>query len=161
MPIKTLVGVAVAIGVAGAGMTSVAVVSPAAPARLVVLDLPLPLDPAADVPTVDQLLGVLNALQDPGVPFANKSYLVEGGISPVEARIADVRMKQAVARGEVPLTASLANIHAAGANSATVDVTISGPKVAPTTRNITFVDQGGWKITHASALALLQEAGGS
>lgn len=119
-----------------ASMASVAAVGPAAPPiHAVVFVAPLPLDPAADVPTNDQLLGLLNALQDPGVSFASKSYLVEGGISPVEARVADGRMKKAVARGEVPLTLSVANIRPAGPTSATADVSLSGPKLAPTQRN--------------------------
>lgn len=98
----------------------------------VVFGAPLPLDPAADVPTNDQLLGLVNALANPGVPFGSKSYLVEGGISPVEARVADGRMKKAVARGEVPLTFSVANIQPAGPTSATADISLSGPKLAPT-----------------------------
>ncbi|MGH3634395.1 MAG: hypothetical protein ACRDTS_09930, partial [Mycobacterium sp.] len=63
------------------------------------------------MPSSDQLLAVLNGLGNPNVPFANKSNLVEGGISPVEARLADVRMRQAVASGETPLRVSVANIH--------------------------------------------------
>jgi hypothetical protein len=144
-----------------AAMTSVAGVGPAAPPiHAVVFAAPPPLDPAADLPTNDQLLGLLNALQDPGVPFASKSNLVEGGISPVEARVADGRMKKAVARGEVPLTLSVANIRSAGPTSATADISLSGPKLAPTQRTLTFVDQAGWKVTHNSAMSLLQEAGG-
>lgn len=157
---RVTIGIAAA-SVALAATAAVASAGPAAPVtHPVVSDAPLPLDPAADLPTNDQLLGLLNALGDPGVPFASKSNLVEGGISPVEARVADGRMKKAVARGEVPVTASVANIRPAGPTSATADITLSGPKLAPTQRALTFVDQGGWKITHNSAMSLLQEAGG-
>lgn len=150
-----------AIGAAASGVGSTASVGPiAAQIQPVVFGAPLPVDPAADVPTADQLLGVLNALADPNVPFANKGNLVEGGISPLEARLADVRMQQAVARGEMPLAVKVANIQPAGADAASADVTISGPKLASTTRSVKFVGQGGWKITHASAISLLQEAGG-
>lgn len=158
---RVVIGIATAASMAVASVASVAGVGPAAPRiHAIVFDAPLPLDPPADVPTNDQLLGLMNALQDPGVPFASKSYLVEGGISPVEARVADGRMKKAVGRGEVPLTLSVANIRPAGPTSATADVSLSGPKLAPTQRTLTFVDQGGWKITHNSAMSLLQEAGG-
>jgi hypothetical protein len=164
---RVVIGIATAASMAVTSIASVASVAsvaglgPAAPPiHAVVFDAPLPLDPAADVPTNDQLLGLLNALVDPGVPFASKSYLVEGGISPVEARVADGRMKKAVGRGEVPLTLSVANIRPAGPTSATADVSLSGPKLAPTQRTLTFVDQGGWKVTHNSAMAMLQEAGG-
>ncbi|MGH3960341.1 hypothetical protein [Mycobacterium sp.] len=149
-----------AVAAAAAGATSVAPISPTtSTVHPVVLGVPLPLAPSADVPSSDQLLAVLNGLGNPNVPFANKSNLVEGGISPVEARLADVRMRQAVASGETPLRVSVANIHPTGANAASADVTVSGPKLAPTTRSVTFVNHGGWKITHASAISLLQESG--
>jgi len=162
--VKTLAtGVAAiaAIAAAAAGVTSLAPGGPVAPRiQPVVFGAPSPLDPGADVPSPDQLLDVLNGLQNPSVSFANKSNLVEGGISPTEARIADRRLQQAVARGELPLTVDVANIEPKGANTASADVTLSGPKLAPTTQNLTFVDQGGWKITHAAAISLLQDAGG-
>lgn len=164
MTVKSLAaGVAaiVAICAGAAGVTSIPSFGPIAPqTKPVVFGAPLPLDPGADVPSPDQLLGVLNSLQNPGVSFANKSNLVEGGISPIEARLADVRMQQAVASGQLPLAFKVANIKPTGANAASADVTVSGPKLAPSTRNVTFVDQGGWKISHASAISLLQEAGG-
>ena len=113
---------------------------------------PLPLDPAADLPTAGQLFDLLNALQDPNVSFSDKSHLVEGGISPMEAHLADTRLKQAVAHGELPLKATVTNIVSTG-------VTISGPKLTPVTQNLTFVDQSGWKISRASAVTLLEETG--
>ena len=48
------------------------------------------------------------------------------------------------------------NIEPAGPAAATADVTVSGPKLQPTTRTVTFVDQGSWKLSRASAMALLQ-----
>jgi hypothetical protein len=120
---------------------------------------PLPLDPAADLPTAGQLFDLLNALQDPNVSFSDKSHLVEGGISPMEAHLADTRLKQAVAHGELPLKATVTNIVSTGANTVSADVTISGPKLTPVTQNLTFVDQGGWKISRASAVTLLEETG--
>lgn len=120
---------------------------------------PLPLDPAADLPTAGLLFDLLNALQDPNVSFSDKSHLVEGGISPMEAHLADTRLKQAVAHGELPLKATVTNIVSTGANTVSADVTISGPKLTPVTQNLTFVDQGGWKISRASAVTLLEETG--
>jgi len=120
---------------------------------------PLPLDPATGLPTAGQLFDLLNALQDPNVPSSDKSHLVEGGISPMEAHLADARLKQAVAHGELPLKATVSNIQPAGADTVSADVTISGPKLNPVTQNLTFVDQGGWKISRASAVTLLEETG--
>ena len=39
---------------------------------------------------------------------------------------------------------------------AAVAATASGPQLAPTTQNITFVNQGGWKPSRSSAMSLLQ-----
>ncbi|QLL09708.1 hypothetical protein [Mycobacterium vicinigordonae] len=128
-------------------------------AHLLVFGSPLPLDPSASLPTAGELLVLLNALQDPNVPFVDKSYLVEGGISPTEAHLADARMKQALAHGELPLTATVTNIAPAGPNQASADVTISGPKLTPVTQNLTFINQGDWKISRASAVSLLEESG--
>jgi hypothetical protein len=129
----------------------------------VVFGAPMPQDPAADVPTADQLINVLNQLQNPGVPFASKSYLVEGGVGGVEGHIADKRLQKAAANGSLPLSFNIANIVPAGPGTASADVTATGPHLAPTTQNLTFVDQGGWKLSRSSAMTLIQavQAAGS
>ena len=157
-----------AIGAAAAGVTSVASgVAPTVQVLPVAVGAPLPQDPApspapaANVPTADQLTGVLNSLADPNVPFANKSNLVEGGISGTEAHIADHELKKAAKNGDLPLAFNVANIRpGAAAGSATADVGVSGPKVpSPVTQNVTFVNQGSWMLSRASAMELLQAAG--
>jgi len=117
---------------------------------------PLPLDPAADVPTPDQLVSVLNGLQNPNIPFASKSNLVEGGVGGVEGRIADRKLQKAAQNGSLPLSFTVANIAPAGPGAASADITASGPNLAPTTQNITFVNQGTWKLSRSSAMSLLQ-----
>jgi hypothetical protein len=163
--VKSLAAATVAIAAiiaAAAGAISVGSVGATAPQiQPIVFGAPVPLDPGPDLPSPGQLLDILNGLQNPNVSFADKSYLVEGGISPVEARLADARLRQAVARGELPLTGSVANIQPAGANAASADITISGPKLTPVTQNLTFVHQGGWKVSRASALTLMEESGAS
>jgi hypothetical protein len=119
--------------------------------QLVVFGNPLPLDPAADLPTADQLYGVLYGLADPNVPFAAKSNLIEGGIGRIEARAADGLMKNAVAKGQLPLNFSVSNIAPAAAGAAGATVTATGNGVGPITQNIIFVNQGGWKLSRASA----------
>lgn len=116
---------------------------------------PLPLDPAADVPTTDQLNGVLYSLADPSVPFASKGYLVEGGIGRLEARTADALMRNAVAKGQMPLSFAIGGITPAGPGLASANVTATGPASAPISQNVTFVDQGGWKLSRNSASAVL------
>ncbi len=160
MTVKLLATCLAATAIAGGaavGATAVVSITPAAPPAVqpVVFGVPLPLDPAADVPTPDQLTGVLAGLADPGVPFASKAYLVEGGIGRLEARTADALMRNAVAKGQVPLNFSVAGITPAGPGVATASVTASGPGMPPTTQSITFVDQGGWKLSRSSASTVL------
>ncbi len=164
MPIKSLAAGLAAVafvgGAVAAGVTSLAPVGPTTPqVQPVVFGAPLPLDPADAMPSADQLMGILNGLQAQGVSFTSKANLVEGGLGPLEARIADSKFQQAVAGGAFPMSFNVANISPAGAGAATADITASGPKLAPTTRNVRFVNQGGWKISRSSAMALIQEAG--
>lgn len=150
-------GLAAAAVVAGAATVSASRI-PARPAVVpAVFGAPLPLDPAAAavLPTVEQLSGVLGALANPAVPFANKGYLVEGGIGRIEARTADALMNNAVAKGQLPLSFAIANIAPAGPGAATALVTASGPAMPPVSQSITFVDQGGWKLSRNSAGAVL------
>ena len=125
-----------------------------------VFGVPMPLDPAAPdpgvgLPTVDQLGGVLYGLADPSVPFAAKGYLVEGGIGRLEARAADGLMQKAVARGQLPLNFAVANIASPAPGVASATVTATGPATPAVTQTVTFVDQGGWKLSRASATTVL------
>ena len=158
MTVKSLAtGVAAlaAIGAAAAGVTCIASVTAASPqVQPVVFGAPLPLDPGVDLPTPDQLVTVLNTLQDPSVSFASKGYLVEGGI-PVPIGIADHELQKAASKGSLPLTFNISNIVPAGPGAATATITASGPRLAPTPEYLTFVDQGGWKLSHDSAMTLI------
>jgi hypothetical protein len=159
-PLATRVTALTLVGAAAVGVIFLVPVCPTATqVQPVVFGEPLPLDAAEAVPTTDELMGVLNGLQAQGVSFASKSNLVEGGLGTVEIGLADSQFQKAVASGGLPLTFSVANIRPAGAGAATADITASGPNLAPVTRNVRFVNQGSWKISRASALALVQEAG--
>ncbi|OBG92084.1 hypothetical protein A5697_08320 [Mycobacterium sp. E3251] len=160
--LATSVAAFAAIGGAAAGLASVA--APVDQVQLAAVGAPLPQDPApvaaADVPTADQLTGVLNSLADPSVSFSSKSNLVQGGISGIEAHVADKKLQKAAKNGDLPLSFNVTNIQPAAAGSATADVAVSGPKLtSPVTQNITFVNQGGWVLSRASAMELLQAAG--
>jgi hypothetical protein len=159
--LATGVAALAAIGAAAAGVTSgvildasASVVSPGV--QPVVFGAPVPLNPGVDVPTPDQLLTVLNSLQDPSVPFASKSNLVEGGVGGVEGHMADKELQKAAAKGDLPLTFNITNIQPSGPAAASANVTATGPRLAPTTENLTFVDQGGWKLSRASAMTLIE-----
>ena len=158
MTLKFLVAGAAAaavVGGAAAGLSALPAPAGAPQVTPVVFGAPLPLDPAADVPSADQLTGVLNGLADPSVPFASKAYLVEGGIGRIEARTADALMRSAVAKGQVPLNFSIGAISPAGPGVASATVTASGPGMPPTTQTVSFVDQGGWKLSRSSASTVL------
>lgn len=162
MTVKTLAtGMAAlaAIGAAAAGVTCIASVTAASPdVQPVVFGAPLPLDPAVpaavDIPTTDQLATVLNTLQDPSVSFASKGNLVEGGI-PVPIGLADHELQKAAKKGSLPLTFNITNITPSGPGAATATITASGPRLKPTPEYLRFVDQGGWKLSHDSAMTLI------
>jgi hypothetical protein len=166
--IATSAAALAAIGGAAGGVMSIASGAPSSiqlrPVAVgVPLRGPLPQDPApaASVPTSDQLTSLLTNLADPNVPFANKSNLVEGGISGTEAHLADHEIKKAEKNGELPLAFNVSNIQPTAGGGATADVAVSGPKInPPVTQSVTFVNQGGWVVSRASAMALLQAAGG-
>jgi hypothetical protein len=148
-----------AIGAAAAGVTCIASVTAVPPSvQPVVFGAPLPQDPiapaAVDVPSAAQLTTVLNALQDPSVSFAQKGDLVEGGI-PVPIGIADHELQKAAQKGSLPLTFNITNIVPSGPGAATATITASGPRLAPTPEYLRFVDQGGWKLSHDSAMTLV------
>ena len=165
MTVKTLatgMAAVAAIGAAAAGVTCIASVTPVSPrVQPVVFGAPLPLDPPApvpagvDLPTAYQLTTVLNTLQDPSVSFASKGYLIEGGI-PVPATLADHELQKAAAKGSLPLTFNISNIAPAGPGAATATITATGPHLAPTPEYLRFVDQGGWKLSHDSAMTLIK-----
>lgn len=163
MTLKSLTtGLAAAalVGTAAVAVTSIASASTTSSLAItpVVFGAPLPQQPT-DMPTNDQLTALLNGLADPSVPFRSKSSLVEGGVGLIEGRTADHLMANANQAGDFPLSFQIANIQPAGPAAATAAVTASGPKLAPTTQMISFVDQGGWKLSRSSATTLLSMAG--
>lgn len=150
--LATCIAAAAIIGGAASGVSALATAVAVSPAvQPVVFGTPLPQDPAAGLPTADQLYGVLYGLADPNVPFAAKSNLVEGGIGRIEARAADGLMRNAVAKGQLPLNFSVANIAPAAAGAASAAITATATGIAPISQNIVFVNQGGWKLSRASA----------
>ena len=160
--IATGVAAVAAIGAAAAGVTSIASVTPTTPQmQPVAVGAQLPQDPppGANVPTADQLTGLLNSLADPGVSYTTKTGLVEGGISSGEGHMFDHELRKAYRDGEFPLSFNVANIQPSGPNAATADVAVSGPKLpAPITKNLTFINQGGWALSQDSATQLVQAA---
>ncbi|MBO0866158.1 MAG: hypothetical protein J2P16_13925 [Mycobacterium sp.] len=158
----TGVAAVAAIGAAAAGVTSLIDSPAASQVQPVVFSAPLPADQTTSLPTAGQLNNVLTSLADPSVSFANKAGLVEGGISPTEAGMADHALQKAAKKGQLPLSFNVSNIQPAADGAATADVAVSGPKfTAPVTENVTFVNQGSWMLSRGSAMSLLQAASGN
>jgi hypothetical protein len=149
------------VGAAAAGVTSIASGAPIASPQVqpVVFGVPMPLDQGD--PTVGDLSSVLYGLADPSVPFRGKSYLVQGGVGILEGKTADAMMKNAIAKGYLPLSFSVDNIVLTGPGAATATVTASGPALPATTQSVNFVNRGGgWKLSRDSATAVLAAFGG-
>lgn len=154
--LATGVAAAAVVAAAAAGVTSLAT-SAQAPGPAVTLanhEIVLPLDPAADLPTVEQLQGVLNGLGAPGVPFRNKGQFVEGGIGITYGALADRYFAD-----KYPLTFVVGAPAPIGPGLATSTVTVTGTAWGPITQNVTFINQGGWKLSRASVESLVASAG--
>ncbi|HME75630.1 MAG TPA: hypothetical protein VKI00_08225 [Mycobacterium sp.] len=152
-----------AIGAAAAGVTSFASGSTSAlGVQPVALGVPFAQDPpppAPGLPTAGDLSSLCTNLTNPGVNYHSKTGLVAGGINDNDGRVADHDLREAFRDGKFPQSYDVTNIQPAGPNAATADVAISGPKFpTPVTRNLTFVNQGGWTIAPDSAQALVQAA---
>jgi hypothetical protein len=139
MSLKSLVtGVAAAAVVGGAAMGVTSIASPAIASA----------DSCVDSGT---LQGVLDTLVAPGVGFSSpaKSNLVEGGVGVVKGRLADGALKNAYAEGTLPTTITVAEPTCSG-NAATSVVSAAGKSMP-----ITFVNEGTWKVSAASASTVL------
>jgi hypothetical protein len=118
-------------------------------------------DPGQDpctgpVPTVDQVVGIMQQLTDPNIPAANKGNIVTPGFSPDEAGTIDDHLRRMNAGGMLPLPFDATDIRPAPNNfaGATVAVPIGYHSTPP--GPIVLVEQGGhWLITHDDAVTAL------
>ncbi|HEY7052175.1 MAG TPA: hypothetical protein VH496_08575 [Mycobacterium sp.] len=144
---KTLAaGIAAAalVGVAAAGVTSIA------PAATAYADVDASLTP--------EFTDILNQLANTGT-VSDKSYLIDGGLGFVTGKEADRQLKKAAAKGYLPLSFNLTPPDVNG-NTATTTVTASGPNLEPVTQPLTFVNNDGWKLSRTSAMAIMATASG-
>jgi hypothetical protein len=150
----TLVGAA-AVGVmsiASAPRTVSAAITP------VVFGAPLPLD--NDPALAGQLQGILSQLAN-GATITENADLVQGGLGFFEGRTANRLMNNARQNGDLPLNLAVTDVSPPAADgSVTATVNASGPKLAGTTQQVTFLPGGpsGWQVSKASATTLIQAA---
>ena len=108
------------------------------------------------VPTVDQVVGIMQQLTDPDIPAASKGNIVTPGFSPEEAGTIDDHLNRM--RGPtLPLNFVVTNIQPAPNNFAGATVETNGGFHQGTRpKPIALVDQGGhWLITHDTAMTEL------
>ena len=158
--LATGVAAAALVGAAALGVTSIASApNTAAPAITpVVFGAPLPLD--IDPALAGQLSGILNQLAN-GATITENASLIQGGVGIFEGRTANKLLANARQNGYLPLSLSVTNVSPpAPDGSVTATVNASGPKMAGTTQQVTFVPGGpsGWMVSKASATALMQAA---
>jgi hypothetical protein len=118
-------------------------------------------DPGQDpctgpVPTVDQVVGIMQQLTDPDIPAANKTDIVTPGFSLDEAGTIDDHLRRMNAGGMLPLPFDVTDIQPAPNKfaGATVAVPIGYHSTPP--GPIVLVKQGGhWLITHDDAVTAL------
>ena len=163
MSLKSLAtGVAAAtlVGAAAVGVTSIASVPRTVAPQItpVVFGAPLPLD--VDPALAGQLQGILNQLAN-GATITENADLVQGGLGFFEGRTANRLLNNARQNGDLPLNLTVTNVSPPAADgSVTATVNATGPKLAGTTQQLTFVPGGpsGWQVAKASATSLMQAA---
>ena len=69
-------------------------------------------------------------------------------------------MRSAIAKGQLPLSFNIGPITPVGPGAASATVTAAGPTMPATTQAVTFVNQGSWKLSRASASTILTIFGG-
>ena len=124
----------------------------------VVFGAPLPLD--VDPALAGQLQGILNQLAN-GATITENADLVQGGLGFFEGRTANRLLNNARQNGDLPLNLTVTNVSPPAADgSVTATVNATGPKLAGTTQQLTFVPGGpsGWQVSRSSATSLMQAA---
>ena len=105
------------------------------------------------VPTVDQVVGIMQQLTDPNVPAVNKGNVITPPFTPEDAATLDHEL-QVIQGPALPLPFIVTNIQPAPNNFAGATVETGGNRYQHTwPRPIVLVEQDRrWKITHDTAM---------
>lgn len=104
------------------------------------------------VPTVDQVMAIVNELIDSDIPAANKTDIVTPGFTPDEAQKIDDHLHDMDARRYPPMNIVISNIQPAPNNLAGATLAAYNGKKTTPPMPIVLTDQGGhWLLTHDSA----------
>jgi hypothetical protein len=110
---------------------------------------------ADDVPTVDEVVGIMQQLTDPNIPAASKGNIVTPGFTPEEAATIDDHLHRM--ERDLPPVFVIADIRPAPGNLAGATIsTVGGIRRTTPPGPIVLADQGGhWLITHDTAMTAL------
>lgn len=108
--------------------------------------------PGPPVPTAEQVAAIVNQLTDPDVPDADKTKLVDGGLSPDELGQNDQGLAKLVRHHALPFTFDVTDIQPAINNLAGVTAALTGPREPfPVVQPLVLVEHDGtWQLTHDS-----------
>jgi hypothetical protein len=106
------------------------------------------------VPTVDQVMAIVDEVIDSDIPAANKTDIVTPGFTPDEAREIDDHLHDMEARRYPPMNIVVSNIQPAPNNLAGATLAAyNGIKTTPPGPIVLIERSGHWLITHDSAKA--------
>ena len=109
------------------------------------------------VPSVDQVVAIMQQLTDPNIPAANKGNIVTPGFSPDEAGTIDDHLHRMDGHS-LPLNFVVTDIQPAPNNLVSANVATNGSNLrmdGPPGPIILVDDNGRWKLTHHSAMSAL------
>jgi hypothetical protein len=109
------------------------------------------------VPSVDEVVGIMQQLTDPNIPAADKGNIVSPGFSPDEAATIDDHLRRMDGRS-LPLNFVITDIQPApdGLAGATVATNGWNFHMFGPPGPIVLVDESGrWKLTHHAAMSAL------
>jgi hypothetical protein len=108
------------------------------------------------VPTVDQVMAIVNELIDSDIPAANKTDIVTPGFTPEEAREIDDHLHDMDARRYPPMNIVISNIQPAPNNYAGATLAAyNGYKTTPPGPIVLIEQNGHWLITNDTAKTAL------
>lgn len=108
------------------------------------------------VPTVDQVMAVVNELIDSDIPAANKTDIVTPGFTPEEAQEIDDHLHDMDERRYPPMNIVISNIQPAPNNFAGATLAAyNGYKTTPPGPIVLIEQKGRWLLTHHSAIGAM------
>lgn len=116
-----------------------------------------PREPTVDLPTADELRGILYIVANPGIPALEKGVYLDGGVSEGTAACMDQYFSQAKQHGVIPLDFDVSDVREAGPSAVDAEVIVTGPRMNPYKNRMRFVQENGWRLTKNSIAQFVTE----